>query len=92
MVGGVDRVALIVGLNEVDILFDAAGADVRMVRRLSAAEPGRAAAVDRADGEVVAVADDPVGFRNSVSICVLEWARNSRIRFAWRIQEIGRKA
>jgi len=43
LVGGVDGVVRIVGLNKLDVLLDAAGADLRLVPFLRAAEPRRAA-------------------------------------------------
>src|SRR5688500_4477580 len=60
-VGGVDLfIDLGVSLlQECDIFFDAASADVALVAHLGATEPGGGAPMNRSDIEIIANADDP---------------------------------
>src|SRR5207237_7514012 len=58
--GGVERVVDVIAcVSERDVLLDAAGADVRLMRRLGGAVPAAAGPAQRADKELVTDANDP---------------------------------
>jgi hypothetical protein len=63
VVGGIDLVVHVIGLDQDNVLVDAAGPDVSLVSELGATEPGGRAATDGSDIEIVADANDPDGPR-----------------------------
>ena len=59
LIGSVDFVVDLLGLDQADVPFDPVRTDSTLVARLGAAEPGGAASVDGPDVKIVAGPNDP---------------------------------